>query len=76
MVETAGVEFTEKLSLEMAANKASVMFIGTPSKPIQLAPGDFEHLNRKELTVRGSWTSYSAPFPGKEWELAAGVQPN
>ena len=27
VVETAGVEFTEKLSLELAANKGNVMFI-------------------------------------------------
>jgi len=71
VIETAGVEFTEKLSLEIAANKGNVMFIGTPSKAISLEPREFEYLNRKELTVRGSWMSYSAPFPGKEWELAA-----
>lgn len=71
VVETAGVEFTEKLSLELAANKANLMFIGTPSSPITLEPREFEHINRKELLVRGSWMSYSAPFPGKEWELAA-----
>lgn len=70
VVETAGVEFTEKLSLEAAGNKGSVMFIGTPSKSISLLPREFEHINRKELTVRGSWMSYSAPFPGAEWELA------
>ncbi|NLJ41756.1 MAG: galactitol-1-phosphate 5-dehydrogenase [Clostridiales bacterium] len=70
VVETAGVEFTEKLSLEIASNKGNVMFIGTPSKPISLEPKEFEYINRKELTVRGSWMSYSAPFPGREWELA------
>lgn len=70
VVETAGVEITEKLSLELAANKGNVMYIGTPSKPISLKPQEFEYLNRKELTVRGSWMSYSAPFPGREWELA------
>ncbi len=70
IVETAGVEFTEKLSLELAANKGEVMFIGTPTTPITLTPQEFEHLNRKELTVRGSWMSYSPPFPGKEWPLA------
>jgi L-iditol 2-dehydrogenase len=69
VVESAGVEFTEKLSLEIAGNKGEVMFIGTPAKPITLAPSEFEHLNRKELTVRGSWMSYSPPFPGKEWEM-------
>lgn len=71
VVEAAGVEFTEKLCLEIAANKGTVMFIGTPSKPITLQPREFEYINRKELTVRGSWMSYSAPFPGREWELAA-----
>lgn len=71
VIETAGVQFTEKLSLEVVANKGKVMFIGTPSKPITLLPREFEHINRKELTVRGSWMSYSAPFPGREWELAA-----
>jgi len=70
ILETAGVEFTEKLSLELAANKGNVMFIGTPTKPLQIAPQEFELLNRKELTLRGSWMSYSAPFPGSEWELA------
>lgn len=70
VVETAGVEFTEILSLEIAANKGSVMYIGTPSKEISIAPREFEYMNRKELTIRGSWMSYSAPFPGKEWELA------
>lgn len=69
VIETGGVEFTEKLSLEIAGNKGYVMFIGTPSKNITLAPREFEHINRKELTVRGSWMSYSAPFPGREWEL-------
>ena len=70
VVECAGVEFTEKLSLEVAANKGKVMFIGTPAQEITLAPGDFEHMNRKELTVKGSWMSYSAPYPGEEWDLA------
>ena len=28
-------------------------------------------MNRKEFKLTGSWMSYSAPFPGKEWELTA-----
>ena len=26
-------------------------------------------MNRKEFLLTGSWMSYSAPFPGKEWQL-------
>ncbi len=70
VIETAGVEFTEKLCLELAANRGKVMFIGTPTRNITLSPREFEQINRKELTVGGSWMSYSAPFPGREWSLA------
>ena len=32
---------------------------------------EWEAMNRKEFTLTGSWMSYSAPFPGDEWELTA-----
>ena len=28
-------------------------------------------INRKEFILTGSWMSYSAPFPGDEWDLTA-----
>jgi L-iditol 2-dehydrogenase len=71
VLETAGVPVTEMLCLEIAGNKASVMFIGTPHTSFTITPKEFEYINRKELMVRGSWMSYSAPFPGKEWTLGA-----
>ncbi|NCB06434.1 MAG: galactitol-1-phosphate 5-dehydrogenase, partial [Clostridia bacterium] len=30
-----------------------------------------ENMNRKEFFLTGSWMSYSAPFPGREWALTA-----
>lgn len=71
VLETAGVPFTEMLCLEIAANKGSVMYIGTPHVAFTIEPKQFEYMNRKELTLRGSWMSYSAPYPGKEWTLGA-----
>ncbi|MBC8452732.1 MAG: galactitol-1-phosphate 5-dehydrogenase [Spirochaetes bacterium] len=70
-LETGGVPFTEILCLQAAAPKGFVMFIGTPHVPVILQPEIFELINRKELLVSGSWMNYSAPFPGREWELAA-----
>lgn len=69
--ETAGVDVTMKLAFELAANKAKVCFIGTPHKDLVFPPKLFENMNRKEFTLTGSWMSYSAPFPGREWELTA-----
>ncbi len=71
VLETAGVPQTELLCLEIAGVKASVMYIGTPHKSFTIEPKQFENMNRKELTLRGSWMSYSAPYPGKEWLMAA-----
>lgn len=69
--ETAGVDVTMKLAFEIAGNKASVCFIGTPTKDLVFTPKLFENMNRKEFKLTGSWMSYSAPFPGKEWALTA-----
>ncbi len=70
VIDTAGVQVTQKLCLEIAENKGKVMFISTPTSNLTLSPQEFEQINRKELTLQGSWMSYSPPFPGEEWELA------
>ncbi|HAS80302.1 MAG TPA: galactitol-1-phosphate 5-dehydrogenase [Fusobacteriaceae bacterium] len=70
VIESAGVQFTEILSLEIAGVKGNVMYIGTPHSEIKLKQNEFEYINRKELLVRGSWMSYSNPWPGKEWIIA------
>jgi len=71
VIETAGVPVTTLLCLELAANNGTVLYIGTPHKSFEIEPAVFENINRKELTVTGSWMSYSAPFPGREWTLGA-----
>ncbi|MDP4182184.1 MAG: galactitol-1-phosphate 5-dehydrogenase [Bacillota bacterium] len=69
--ETAGVDITMKLAFELAGNESGVCFIGTPTKDLVFTPHLFENMNRKEFNLTGSWMSYSAPFPGKEWTLTA-----
>ena len=69
--ETAGVTTTMKYAFELAANQAGVCFIGTPTKELSFSVKEWENINRKEFTLTGSWMSYSAPFPGKEWTLTA-----
>ncbi len=69
--ETAGNTITMKMAFALAANKASVCFVGTPIRELSFSVEEWENMNRKEFTLTGSWMSYSAPFPGKEWELVA-----
>ncbi len=69
--ETAGNTITMKMAFELAANKAGICFIGTPKKELSFSVAEWENMNRKEFTLTGSWMSYSAPFPGHEWEDVA-----
>ena len=69
--ETAGQVPTMHMAFELAANKSHVCFIGTPHANLTFTPAQWENMNRKEFKLTGSWMSYSAPFPGKEWELTA-----
>ncbi len=69
--ETAGQAPTMHMAFRLAANKAHVCFIGTPHVDLTFTPSEWENMNRKEFKLTGSWMSYSAPFPGKEWELTA-----
>lgn len=69
--ETAGNTITMKMAFALAANKAQVCFIGTPTRELSFTVEEWENMNRKEFTLTGSWMSYSAPFPGEEWSLAA-----
>ncbi|MGN1165759.1 MAG: galactitol-1-phosphate 5-dehydrogenase [Lachnospiraceae bacterium] len=69
--ETAGNTITMKMAFELAANKANICFVGTPTKEITFSVKEWENMNRKEFTMTGSWMSYSAPFPGQEWKAVA-----
>jgi len=69
--ETAGNPATMRMAFDAAGGKARVCFIGTATKEIVFSPALMELMNRKEFRLTGSWMSYSAPFPGREWELTA-----
>ena len=69
--ETAGNTITMKMAFELAANRANVCFVGTPTRELSFSVKEWENMNRKEFTLTGSWMSYSAPFPGKEWKLVS-----
>lgn len=73
VLETAGAGPTIGQALEIVARTGSVVYVGKPTRPVELGGDTFEQILRKELTVRGSWLSYSSPFPGSEWSEAVSL---
>lgn len=65
--ETAGQNATQILGLKLAGRGAQLSLIGNSHRDLEFSAQTFELINRKELKLAGSWMSYSAPFPGREW---------
>jgi len=67
VIETAGSPQTQQACPLYARYRGRLLLLGTAHREVCLSPTIYERILRKELTLFGSWNSYSAPFPGEEW---------
>jgi len=67
IIESAGVPPTIALAVKLAAKHGDAAFIGIPHNPVELDKATFSDFLRREVSLHGSWNSFSAPFPGREW---------
>lgn len=68
VIEAAGTPFTAATVFPYARKGGTVLFLGIPYGDVPMTRFSFEKILRSELTVKGSWASVTAPFPGLEWE--------
>ena len=66
-IETAGVCITQEQCIRAVKKGGRVLYLGTAHKDVVLPPETFEKIIRGELMIKGSWNSFSSPFPGREW---------
>ncbi|TDQ52187.1 galactitol-1-phosphate 5-dehydrogenase [Actinorugispora endophytica] len=71
IVESAGVPATVDQAVSLVARHGHAVFIGIPHDPVVLPKSTFSNFLRREVTLHGAWNSFSAPFPGDEWRVAA-----
>lgn len=65
--ECAGSKFTQEQSLLIPKKKGKVGYVGIAYADVTLHEKAFENIFRRELTLKGCWNSYTAPFPGRAW---------
>ncbi|RYL87806.1 galactitol-1-phosphate 5-dehydrogenase [Sporolactobacillus sp. THM19-2] len=70
--ECAGSKVTQEQILLVPKKKGKVGYIGIAYSDVTLHEKAFENIFRRELTLKGSWNSYTAPFPGRSWHAAIG----
>ncbi|MER2002234.1 MAG: galactitol-1-phosphate 5-dehydrogenase [Carnobacterium inhibens] len=66
-LECAGSKITQEQCLRVTSKHGKIGYIGIAYQDVTLPEKSFENIFRRELTIKGFWNSYSAPFPGKEW---------
>lgn len=66
-LECAGSKITQEQCLLITRKKGKVGYLGIAYSDVTLKEKAFESIFRRELTLKGCWNSYSAPFPGEEW---------
>jgi threonine dehydrogenase-like Zn-dependent dehydrogenase len=69
-VEAAGSPAALQQAVHSARPGGHVVLVGNQPQEQSLPLTLVEHIMRQELNLHGSWMSYSAPFPGSEWEIA------
>ena len=68
-VEAAGHPSSINAAIQLAAPGGHVVFIGIPVAEVPLTNKAFQHFLRQEVSLHGSWNSFGAPYPGKQWEV-------
>lgn len=66
--EMAGAPQTFELALNITRPQGHIVLTGNQPSDAMFSAKLIELLMRKEHHVVGSWMSYSAPFPGHEWQ--------
>ena len=67
VIEAAGTPITAAQVFMYAKKGGGILFLGIPYGDVNIKRYSFEKILRSELTVWGSWSCVSAPFPGREW---------
>ncbi len=67
VLETAGSKITQEQAVLAARKQGRVVFLGISHSDLPLQEKTIEAILRGEISLQGSWNSYSAPYPGKAW---------
>ncbi len=70
-LEVSGSLAAVEPAIQSARHGGEVVFVGNQPLDGTLPSNLIEHIMRYQLNLHGAWMSYSAPFPGQEWQDAA-----
>ena len=67
VLDISGAKTAQHQGICSAGNSGTVVLVGISHDSLELSKKAVDRILRRELIIRGSWNSFSQPFPGKEW---------
>lgn len=67
VLETAGLSMVQNQAVCSAGKLGKVVILGISHDKLELSKTAADNILRRELEIKGSWNSFSNPFPGREW---------
>lgn len=70
-IDMSGSPIAQHQAILSTGKMGRVVFLGISHKGLELSEQAVDNILRYQLSIKGSWNSFSNPFPGKEWTEAA-----
>jgi len=67
VIDSSGVPAAQQQAILSTAKLGRMIVLGISHKGLDLSENAVDKIMRSEISVIGSWNSFSAPFPGWEW---------
>jgi L-iditol 2-dehydrogenase len=67
VLDISGAKTAQHQGICSAGNSGTVVLVGISHDSLELSKKAVDRILRRELIIRGSWNSFSPPFPGEEW---------
>ncbi|MCI8326766.1 MAG: galactitol-1-phosphate 5-dehydrogenase [Lachnospiraceae bacterium] len=67
VIDFSGAPVCQKASILSAAKLGRVVFLGISHQGLELSEKEVDQLMRRQISLKGSWNSFTKPFPGSDW---------
>lgn len=67
VIDFSGVPAAQLECLHCASKLGRVILLGISHKGLDLSDKEVDLIMREQLDIRGSWNSFTEPFPGSDW---------
>ena len=67
VIDFSGAPSCQKAAILSAAKLGRVVYLGISHQGLDLSEKEVDMLMRRQISLKGSWNSFTKPFPGSDW---------